>query len=510
MLKQFRREFSSNFYKNLTFPLGEVSLAKDWVNDKRGDPYPLISSSGAAREAIIPGAYHARNEGNDSCELHRFAFGFFPFATYEIEFDELLGEAGFAFRSRTDGILCHVGIVKAPDGSALTFKVGDRCEKADIENFGSRFVCSARPGAFDIYTGGSTLRYVKTFECKEFAHSNIESIFRTTNAEFYTILPNAGFFKANKICSYMDSGVSQADIRPIRYEDGTPINTDGKIYFTMSVRLQAGTYQSVISWIPSTADFRLEGALFFDTGDGRWCGDVASSIIYNRETNEWLIWYCSFSHGHILAHGKSLADPRHGINIIDATLMDVQTTVSVKASSSDVALGHTSKELSRATVSDDRLFFAKYGDEDPDLIYDKKTGYWYMAICRGVDIDGKHPYRYFLYKSKDPFTGFEYVTHSDIGENTGGSIVKMKDGYHFVCGSDFGNRSRYYMFDINDFTKHEALEFDYDDGGFRGWGTLMWLPCGSRMKLYHMTFDRHNGSDYNWSYGNIYVFSCYD
>ena len=23
-----------------------------------------------------------------------------------------------------------------------------------------------------------------------------------------------------------------------------------------------------------------------------------------------------------------------------------------------------------------------------------------------------------------------------------------------------------------------------------------------------MTFDRHNGSDYNWSYGNIYVFEA--
>jgi hypothetical protein len=26
------------------------------------------------------------------------------------------------------------------------------------------------------------------------------------------------------------------------------------------------------------------------------------------------------------------------------------------------------------------------------------------------------------------------------------------------------------------------------------------------MRYYWMTFDRHKGSDYNWSYGNLYCF----
>jgi len=32
------------------------------------------------------------------------------------------------------------------------------------------------------------------------------------------------------------------------------------------------------------------------------------------------------------------------------------------------------------------------------------------------------------------------------------------------------------------------------------------VPCGSRTKYMWMTFDRHGGSDFGWSYGNIYVY----
>ena len=53
-----------------------------------------------------------------------------------------------------------------------------------------------------------------------------------------------------------------------------------------------------------------------------------------------------------------------------------------------------------------------------------------------------------------------------------------------------------------------APKFDYPDGGFRGWGTLMPVKLGSRMRYFWLTFDRHRGSDYNWSYGNLYCFEA--
>ena len=52
------------------------------------------------------------------------------------------------------------------------------------------------------------------------------------------------------------------------------------------------------------------------------------------------------------------------------------------------------------------------------------------------------------------------------------------------------------------------MEFDYDDGGFRGWGTIVPLKMGTRTRYFHLTFDRHNASNYNWSYGNLYCFEA--
>ena len=39
----FRRKFAVNLYKNLRFPLGEMSLYANWLGSNRGDPYPLLS-----------------------------------------------------------------------------------------------------------------------------------------------------------------------------------------------------------------------------------------------------------------------------------------------------------------------------------------------------------------------------------------------------------------------------------------------------------------------------------
>ena len=53
-------------------------------------------------------------------------------------------------------------------------------------------------------------------------------------------------------------------------------------------------------------------------------------------------------------------------------------------------------------------------------------------------------------------------------------------------------------------------KFNFPDGGFRGWGTVIPVKQGTRTRYYWLTFDRHRGSDYNWSYGNLYCFEGYD
>ena len=608
---------------------------------------------------------------------------------------------------------------------------------------GGLLFVSAHGAFFDVSLGRE---FVCTIQAEGFSDICRRSAFMNAGVSLYVALPAGGRAAVSRADSFLDGGLSHADMKPVRYEDGTPILENGRLFLTLSSRLQAGAYQYVVSWNPSTCELRPEGAIFFDYGDGRWCADVAISLIYHRERREWLFWATAFSHGHILCHGTSAGDPRFGITVLDATLMEAQKPGSdvsngglpiqtsgaekdgelaqtkdcacgkagaerafasddvlsvqaggrvaemadglaqtkdcacgkagaarafasddvlsvqaggrvaemadgqaqteecacgkvgaARASASDDALsaqacwrgaemadGQTRTEdcacgkvgaarafasddvlsvqagwrvaemdgglaqtkecacgkagaarafasddvlsvqagvarisasdevlsaqaggrvaemagglartedcacgkvgaarasasddvlsvqagwrgASVAELDDDTLWLAKTGDEDPDFTYDRERGKWYMTICRSVKGAG---YRYFLFESDEPFSGYRHVCHTESGENTGGLMVRIRGRRALVCGSDFKARAEYRVYPLGDFSHFQRLTCDFDDGGFRGWGSLMPVPCGNRTKYVWMTFDRHNGSDYNWSYGNLYAYEA--
>ena len=440
---------------------------------------------------------------------------------------------------------------------------------------GGLLFVSAHGAFFDVSLGRE---FVCTIQAEGFSDICRRSAFMNAGVSLYVALPAGGRAAVSRAESFLDGGLSHADMKPVRYEDGTPILENGRLFLTLSSRLQAGAYQYVVSWNPSTCELRPEGAIFFDYGDGRWCADVAISLIYHRERREWLFWATAFSHGHILCHGTSAGDPRFGITVLDATLMEaqkpgsdvsngglpIQTSGAEKdgelAQTKDCACGKAGAErafasddvlsvqaggrvaemagglartedcacgkvgaarasasddvlsvqagwrgASVAELDDDTLWLAKTGDEDPDFTYDRERGKWYMTICRSVKGAG---YRYFLFESDEPFSGYRHVCHTESGENTGGLMVRIRGRRALVCGSDFKARAEYRVYPLGDFSHFQRLTCDFDDGGFRGWGSLMPVPCGNRTKYVWMTFDRHNGSDYNWSYGNLYAYEA--
>ena len=99
--------------------------------------------------------------------------------------------------------------------------------------------------------------------------------------------------------------------------------------------------------------------------------------------------------------------------------------------------------------------------------------------------------------------GFEFIGRGNEGSETGGSFVKLNGELYFVCGNGFEKHSNYRIYSKNGMTE---AKFNYPDGGFRGWGSVMPVKMCGRTRIFFMTFDRHRGSDYNWSYGNIYCF----
>ena len=243
-------------------------------------------------------------------------------------------------------------------------------------------------------------------------------------------------------------------------------------------------FQSVISWNPTLCDFKMEGALLFDSGDGQACGDVASSVVYDRNAGVWYIWMCAFSHGHYLARASMKSDPRFGVQVIDV------------------------KRLEPWDGSDRRVFAGIEGDEDPDLCY--IDGKWNLTVCRlEADENGKKEYHYYRFISDSPLDGFSFVDRTLTGGKTGGMMTRIDGEYYFVCGTDFDSRANYDVYSLYDFSKREKLKANFDDGGFRGWGSVFELDVATRKRYVWITFDRHNASGYNWSYGNIHVFVAY-
>lgn len=273
---EFKRKFSISMYKNLKIKLGEMSFFKDFVNDLRGDLYPVIQKSPDCVECVENNCYAIKGG-----TVKRLFCQFFPFASYEITCSDVKGEVGFCFHLSDS----EAGIFT--NGEQVKYSCADHLETSDVPEFvGSVFtmIVSCRPGAFDVYLkNNGKPEYLCTFCEEAFKNSNQYSLFSNS----YVFLFADGEVTVKEVLSYIDNGISIADIRPVKHENGEPMLEHGKVYFTASVRMQEGTFQGVFSWIPGTAEFNMTGALFYDLGDDRWRNYVAPVVLYHRFEKQW-------------------------------------------------------------------------------------------------------------------------------------------------------------------------------------------------------------------------------
>lgn len=467
---KFRRKLSLPLYKSLRLSLAEMSFSKDFIGKPHGDLYPLLFKTDDCAERIENGVYTV-----EKGKAIRLFSAFFPYASYELSATVNGGAAGLCF-----SLPSATATLSLEADGRLVFTSGEKKESALFPLAPSKkavLIVSCRPGAFDVYKReGDCITLVTTFETDAFLDSAAYRLF----SEGTVSLVLSGGASAHGALSFMDNGIAIADMRPIRYENGEVMLQEGKLYFTASLRMQKEAFLGILSWVPGTAALSLTGALFFDAGDGLWANDVAASLLYHREEGRWLLWACSFAHGHILGHAAFLGDVRFGVNAIDLSLMQ-----------------EGEKDAPRT------LFLGFEGDEDPDFIYDAEAGRWLFSVCR-LDEESKQ-YRYFFFESDSPFENYRFLGKGEAGAETGGSFVKTSEGLYFVCGNGYDKRAEYRIYERGGFS---LASFDYDDGGFRGWGTVVPVKMGSRERLFWLTFDRQNASDFNWSYGNFYCFEA--
>ena len=217
----FKRKFSMSMYKNLSIKIGEMTFLKDFVNDKRGDLYPLAKKSDDCLESVENNEYILKKGFAE-----RLICQFFPFATFELSFTDLDGEVGFSVKlPETEAYLMV-------NGKQFSYSCEDHKEVHALSerlSESSSLVVSCRPGAFDVYCRcNNKPEYVCTVYEEKFKESNQYEIF--TNG--YAFLRAMGSVTVKAVTAYIDNGVSMADIRPMKYEDGSVLMEGGKLYFT--------------------------------------------------------------------------------------------------------------------------------------------------------------------------------------------------------------------------------------------------------------------------------------
>lgn len=474
----FRRLFSVNMRKKLRISLAEMSFENDFTVTERGNLYPAVTLMPYTAEKIENGIYHV----NGGC-LRRLICEHFPFAEYKINLIRLSGKAGISFLNTFSGNCVDVYVESSPNGFSVCFSTNG-CIYAG----GLSFPVTAQSVSFG--TRGREIDvYYEINGHRNFAGSiDVPALEDSCSCPFpfkALLYCEAEVFETDEILSYIDNGLALADMKPVRYIDGSTFICAGRVYFTMSSRLGSGGYQSVISWLPGTCEFRLEGAVFFDIGaKGKISGDVASCVLYDREKEEFLIWMCAFSNGHILGCGKTAGDILHGISVVDVTLME-------------------KKEGSTETE-----FYALEGDEDPDFYYDREKKKWFLSVCRVRKFGERNTYSYVKFESDEPLAGYKYYGATCKTGETGGMTVEIDGKKYFMCGAEMSEISKYRIYDAETLELLTEAEYDYPDGGFRGWGTLLPVNAGNRHRVFQLTFDRVLSSDFNWSYGNLYVFEA--
>ena len=477
----FERKFSRNLYKTERLMLSQMRFGELPLTTARGDIYPSILGKGEFNEYCRDSRYHFVPTANGG-ESARLIGRFNPYSTYDIAPEKLPRGAKFGLLVHWKDDELRIFAVKKDTTAALFYRLGDTQEQfgecAFAEN--SRLMITFHMGRYiEVYTRtGDIIKHAADVTLEGCDCLIEEDTFSSSDAALY--VGGTAPITVAGVDNYLDCGIMQADIRPVKYENGEVLIENGTMYFTYSARFESHCMQQIMSYRLSTCEMKLIGAMLFDCGDGRWCDDVAASLIYDRMAGMWRIWMCAFSHVHVLGYGETANDPRFGINVIDVKPLDF--------------------------VDSDLKFGGWKQDEDPDLYYDADSGYWYLAICRSDPTVNK--YRYYLFRSRRPDTGFEYVSRTDDSiETTGGSFVRFNGKIYFTFGRAFRETSKYDVCEFPSLKKLGELKCSHIDGGFRGWGTLMPVKMGSRTRYFWMTFDRHKGSDYTWSYGNLY---CYE
>jgi len=302
-------------------------------------------------------------------------------------------------------------------------------------------------------------------------------------------LPKNCSVTLSKALSALTCGTGQADPQVFQHKDGTPLIKDSRLWVAFTTRgfeQIPDSYQGIYSIDLDSYELRLEGAIFFGDGDGLIHGYHATKIVYDDESGKFLVMTTTHGGNHTLAWCETSADLLHGMHYLECTELDFP---------------HNYTRGGKAEGKKECVF----ATEDPDFFYDAKARKWRLAYCarQGANADAKHlSYYTFLCESKSWNGPYRQMAVSPKDNNTGIRIVSVGGRRYVLSG---GPDTTFYIYDYPTLEYVGTFNQKYENGGFRGWPTIVPLRYGNYERYLWITFDR-GWITGRYSYGTLYFY----
>lgn len=452
----------------------------------------------AGRDFFHPVISGGRLRMDESCGKGPVSFyvgGVNPYATYEVSIHSLSGGAEVGFELARLGLGERVQLIAGSDGRVRLRVisrgnvVSEKCYPYLLPS--GEFILRAQ-----LY-GKSLGVFVEKDGCSEYVgHLLEEDNFggvldfrdvRTAQESTFNVIGNlVGVAEISSARSYLSSGVGQADMRLVTYDDLTPYWKDDRLWFTFSCR-GIGINQSaqgVMSLDPSVFEPRLEGMIVYDHGDGLLRNDYSTHLFFDRKAGLWRAWACDFG-------GTAFTDERSGTGLL--------TTESSHCPLKGFSV------MKACRVENEQI---PGHNEDPCIFYDGEAGKWRLLTSVFLDdtiVSG-------MFESDNWDGPFERIAGPISLNSTGTTIQKVGNAYYCFMGGSDGNLR------IHSYPELELLgELNLDlqphwpDPAGRVWANIVPLPEGYPYRYVLMTMDRPNFpgiTSRNWSYGACYYYGA--
>lgn len=444
------------------------------------------------QESIEKGRLYITAEKSSS--VTRWMGGFNAFATYDVEINNFTssGETGMLFKDRaaenylsinliaTKGKFDSVRCIIAKDGHEVenfTFVLPDKLKsespiilRVQMLAVGFNiFVEQQRQttliGRFD---------FVKHFDLRKKTLMQRFEFFLQTKLQAHASV------EINEASAYISPGMGQSDIRTVTYEDGSPYFKDDRLWILMTIRGGGLPHpmQGVYSLNPSVFDIKFEGIILYERGDGLLRNDLASNIIYDRNTKEWIGFTTGFS-----TYGDPDQKEKKQILAVQSSRMPLRGISIMKAKSIGL--------------------IADY--EDPQCIYDDKVKKWRMLLCENYN-----GYKAVVREANSWDGKYTLVSGPVKVNSTGTQIQKIGGKYYALFGSA---ARKVFIYSYPDLKPHGELTIHrppWDEkSGTRIWPNVISLPEGYPAPYIALMMDRLNYTGMqgpNWTYGALYLY----